>query len=289
MFADHEQLEELNQIVHPEVERLRVRLVDQARKRGDRIVICDIPLLFERHMTDRFDLIVLVDAHRAVRLERLVKERGLGDDRSDGHDRLADAGGAEARARRFRDRQRRLADALERRVDEVWAALLRDATPAAERRYPSLTLFFGSDRLRAERHPSPTTEHVVSDIPKDLLYTEDHEYVKPTDDPNVVAIGITDYAQGELGDIVFIELPKVGASFAKHDVFGTVEAVKAVSELYSPIAGEVVAVNDRLDKEPALVNTAPYGDGWMVKVRLTNTAEKEGLLSADAYGAHLGE
>lgn len=128
----------------------------------------------------------------------------------------------------------------------------------------------------------------MSEIPNDLLYTEDHEYVKPTDDPNVVAIGITDYAQGELGDIVFIELPKVGATFAKHDVFGTVEAVKAVSELYSPISGEVVAINDRLDKEPALVNTSPYGDGWMVKVRLTDASEKSGLMSADAYGSHLG-
>jgi glycine cleavage system H protein len=128
----------------------------------------------------------------------------------------------------------------------------------------------------------------VSEIPSELLYTEDHEYVKPTDDPNVVAIGITDYAQGELGDIVFIELPKVGTTFAKHDVFGTVEAVKAVSELYSPVSGDVVAVNDRLDKEPALVNTAPYGDGWMVKVRLKDGAEKKALLSADAYGAHLG-
>src|ERR1700759_283834 len=77
VFADHEQLEELNQIVHPEVERLRSRLVEQARKRGDRIVVCDIPLLFERHMTDRFDRIILVDAHRAIRLERLVKDRGL--------------------------------------------------------------------------------------------------------------------------------------------------------------------------------------------------------------------
>ena len=99
----------------------------------------------------------------------------------------------------------------------------------------------------------------MSDIPKDLLYTEDHEYLKPTDDADVVAIGITDYAQGELGDVVFIELPKVGASFSKHDVFGTVEAVKAVSELYSPVSGEIVAVNDRLDKEPALVNSSPYG------------------------------
>jgi glycine cleavage system H protein len=131
-------------------------------------------------------------------------------------------------------------------------------------------------------------EHVVSDIPKDLLYTEDHEYLKPTDDANVVAIGITDYAQGELGDVVFIELPKVGASFSKHDVFGTVEAVKAVSELYSPVSGQVVAVNDRLDKEPALVNSSPYGDGWMIKVKLSNVSEKSGLLSSDAYSAHLG-
>jgi glycine cleavage system H protein len=129
----------------------------------------------------------------------------------------------------------------------------------------------------------------VSEIPKDLLYTEDHEYVKPTDDASVVAIGITDYAQGELGDIVYIELPKVGASFAKHDVFGTVEAVKAVSELYSPLSGEVVAVNEKLDKEPALVNTAPFGDGWMIKLRLKDGKEKDALLNADAYSAQLGQ
>jgi glycine cleavage system H protein len=129
----------------------------------------------------------------------------------------------------------------------------------------------------------------VSEIPKDLLYTEDHEYVKSTDEANIVAIGITDYAQGELGDVVYIELPKVGASFAKHDVFGTVEAVKAVSELYSPVSGEVVAVNDRLDKEPALVNSAPFGDGWMIKVRLKDAKEKDALLNADAYSAHLGQ
>jgi glycine cleavage system H protein len=128
----------------------------------------------------------------------------------------------------------------------------------------------------------------VSEIPNELLYTEDHEYVKSTDDPNVVAIGITDYAQGELGDIVFIELPRVGTAFGKHDVFGTVEAVKAVSELYSPVSGEVVAVNDRLDKEPALVNSAPYGDGWMVKLKLRDATEKGGLMNAAAYGAHIG-
>jgi glycine cleavage system H protein len=106
---------------------------------------------------------------------------------------------------------------------------------------------------------------------------------------NVVAIGITDYAQGELGDVVYVELPKVGATFNKHDVFGTVEAVKAVSELYSPVGGEVVAVNDRLDKEPALVNSSPYGDGWMIKIRIKDGAEKQALLDAGAYSAHLGQ
>jgi glycine cleavage system H protein len=129
----------------------------------------------------------------------------------------------------------------------------------------------------------------VSEIPKDLRYTEDHEYVKSTDDANVVAIGVTDYAQGELGDIVFIELPKVGTTFGAHDVFGTVEAVKAVSELYSPLAGEIVAVNDRLDKEPALVNTSPYGDGWMIKLRLKNPSDLSAMLDASAYAAHLGQ
>lgn len=129
----------------------------------------------------------------------------------------------------------------------------------------------------------------MAEIPQDLLYTEDHEYVKPSGDDNVVAVGITDYAQGELGDIVYVELPKVGASFKKHDVFGTVEAVKAVSELYSPLSGEVVAVNDRLDKEPALVNSTPYGDGWMIKLRLQNESEKKALLDAKAYAAHLGQ
>ena len=129
----------------------------------------------------------------------------------------------------------------------------------------------------------------MSDIQQDLLYTEDHEYVKTMDDPNVVAVGITDYAQGELGDVVYVELPKPGTKFGKHDVFGTIEAVKAVSELFSPVAGEVVEVNARLDGEPALVNTAPYDDGWMVKIRISNPSEKNELLNAEAYKAHLGE
>ena len=129
----------------------------------------------------------------------------------------------------------------------------------------------------------------MSEIPKDLLYTEDHEYVKPTDDENVVVVGITDYAQGELGDVVFVELPQVGSSFGKHDVFGTVEAVKAVSELYSPLSGEVVEVNERLDKEPALVNTAPFTDGWMIKLRLKNPSEKDELLGVSEYAALVGD
>ena len=128
----------------------------------------------------------------------------------------------------------------------------------------------------------------MANIPSDLRYSEDHEYLKRSGDGSIVQVGITDYAQGELGDVVFIELPKVGASFSKHDVFGTVEAVKAVSELYSPVSGDIVAVNDRLDKEPALVNSSPYGDGWMIKVKLKDPNERKQLLDASAYSAHLG-
>ena len=128
----------------------------------------------------------------------------------------------------------------------------------------------------------------MSEIPKDLLYTEDHEYLKPAGQPGVVYIGVTDYAQGELGDIVFVELPKVGATFGRHDVFGTIEAVKAVSELFAPVSGEVLEVNSRLDSEPALVNSDPYGDGWMIKLRLSNESEKAGLMDAAAYEKKVG-
>ena len=134
VFADHDQLEELNQIVHPEVERLRARLVDQARKRGDRIVVCDIPLLFERHMTDRVDRIILVDAHRALRLERLVKDRGLRE--TEAMEMIAAQMPAElkrARADFVIDNDGTLTQ-LERRVHDVWAALhnetLSDRTAA---------------------------------------------------------------------------------------------------------------------------------------------------------------
>lgn len=127
-------------------------------------------------------------------------------------------------------------------------------------------------------------ESRVSEIPQDLRYTEEHEYVRAAEEPGTVYIGITDYAQGELGDIVYVELPSVGASYGKHDVFGTIEAVKAVSELFSPLAGEIVAVNDRLDKEPQIVNTAPYTDGWMIKLKMANPADRDALMDAAAYG-----
>ena len=128
----------------------------------------------------------------------------------------------------------------------------------------------------------------MSNIPADLRYTKEHEFVKSTDDADVFAIGITDFAQGELGDIVYVELPKVGSKYGSHDVFGTVEAVKAVSELYMPVAGEIVAINDRLDKEPALINTDPYGDGWMVKVKIASGGDN-GLMDSAGYTSHLGE
>jgi glycine cleavage system H protein len=128
----------------------------------------------------------------------------------------------------------------------------------------------------------------VSSIPQDLLYTKDHEYVKKTADASVVLVGITDYAQGELGDIVFLDLPKAGKKVAAHEVFGTIEAVKAVSELYSPLAGEIVEVNAKLDGEPALVNNDPYNDGWMIKMKV-KAADLSGLLDAAAYAKLLGK
>ena len=127
----------------------------------------------------------------------------------------------------------------------------------------------------------------MSQIPADLRYTADHEYVNTTDDAGVVAVGITDYAQGELGDIVYLELPKVGAKFAAHATFGTIEAVKAVSDLFCPVAGEVVEINGRLDGEPALVNSEPYGGGWLIKLRVTSDSEVSALMDAATYTKHL--
>jgi len=127
----------------------------------------------------------------------------------------------------------------------------------------------------------------VANIPGDLHYTEEHEYVRKTDG-GLIEVGITDYAQGELGDVVYVELPKVGTKLAKHDVFGTIEAVKAVSELFSPVAGEVTETNSRLDQEPALVNSDPYKDGWMIRLKPDDESAIGGLMDAAAYEKQIG-
>jgi glycine cleavage system H protein len=129
----------------------------------------------------------------------------------------------------------------------------------------------------------------VSNVPDELVYTAEHEYVARTDDAGVVRIGITDYAQGELGDVVFVSLPKPGQRLQAHESFGTIEAVKAVSELYSPLAGDVVDVNGALDGDPAAVNRDPYGDGWMITLRVADPKGLDGLLSPAAYRTHIGE
>lgn len=129
----------------------------------------------------------------------------------------------------------------------------------------------------------------MSEIPGHLRYTKEHEWVAPSGQDGVYRVGITDYAQGELGDVVFVELPEPGRTLAAMDVFGTVEAVKAVSDLYSPIAGEVVEINGGLADQPGLVNTDPYGEGWMIAVRVSDASALDGLLDADGYREHIGE
>lgn len=129
----------------------------------------------------------------------------------------------------------------------------------------------------------------MSHIPDGLKYTEEHEYLKETDKPGVFLVGITDYAQGELGDVVYVELPEPGESFAPMETFGTIEAVKAVSDLYCPVAGEVVDVNDALDDDPSLVNTDPYGEGWMISLRVDDPGEVDELMDVAGYAEHIGE
>ena len=123
----------------------------------------------------------------------------------------------------------------------------------------------------------------MADVPSDFRYTEEHEYLKPSDDDGVFVIGITDYAQGELGDVVFVELPAAGDRFERMATFGTIEAVKAVSDLYCPVAGEIMEVNAALDGDPSVVNSDPYGDGWMIKLKADEPEEVDGLLSANDY------
>jgi glycine cleavage system H protein len=121
----------------------------------------------------------------------------------------------------------------------------------------------------------------MANIPPDLRYTKEHEWTKIEGDR--ARIGITDFAQEQLGDVVFVELPKVGARVTALKAFGVVESVKSVSDLYAPLSGEVVEINAELPKKPELVNRDPYGEGWMIVVKLANPAEKEALLTAEAY------
>lgn len=125
-------------------------------------------------------------------------------------------------------------------------------------------------------------------FPDTLRYTKEHEWIRLEDDGTTVTIGITAFAQSELGDIIFVEVETVGESLAKGDVFGTVEAVKAVSDLFMPISGTVLALNEDLEDNPEFVNADPYGEGWMIKVELGDPDEVEGLLSAADYGEMVG-
>jgi glycine cleavage system H protein len=118
-------------------------------------------------------------------------------------------------------------------------------------------------------------------FPDDVMYTDDHEWTKVDNDETT--IGISDYAQDQLGDIVFVELPQVGETFEKGDEFGTVESVKAVSELFLPVSGEVVAINETLDDTPELVNNEPYTGGWMVRVKLSDKSELDQLMNKSVY------
>ena len=128
----------------------------------------------------------------------------------------------------------------------------------------------------------------MSEIPADLKYTKDHEYVRTGGD-GVLTVGITDFAQGELGDVVFVNLPKPGDRVTAHQPFGTIEAVKAVSELFSPVTGVVTEVNGGLDADPAAVNRDPYGDGWMVRLKTDDPKQLGDLLDADGYRNQIGE
>ncbi|MEP6819732.1 MAG: glycine cleavage system protein GcvH [bacterium] len=121
----------------------------------------------------------------------------------------------------------------------------------------------------------------MANIPDDLHYSKDHEWVRV--EGNVAVVGITDYAQDSLGDVVYVELPKVGDDFAANESFGSVESVKAVSEVFSPVSGEIVGINESLADSPEKVNTDPYGEGWMIRVEMSKPGEVDSMLTAAEY------
>lgn len=125
------------------------------------------------------------------------------------------------------------------------------------------------------------------EFPSNLLYTEEHEWIQVENESAL--IGITDYAQHELGDVVFVELPEVGTKVDQGATFGTIEAVKTVSDLYAPLSGEIVEVNSDLVDQPEMVNQSPYADGWMIKIKMTDPGEVDQLFNAESYQEHVGE
>jgi glycine cleavage system H protein len=124
-------------------------------------------------------------------------------------------------------------------------------------------------------------------VPSDLRYTADHEWVKI--DGDIATVGVTDFAQGELGDIVFVEVETEGEELEAEEVFGTIEAVKTVSDLILPLAGEVIEFNEALEDEPALINTDPFGDGWIIKLKMSNVADFESLMDSETYKNTIGK
>jgi glycine cleavage system H protein len=126
---------------------------------------------------------------------------------------------------------------------------------------------------------------MANNIPEELKYTKDHEWVSI--DGDVATVGITDYAQHALGDVVFVELPNEGENFNAHDAFGSVESVKAVSEIFTPVAGEIVEANEDLNDTPEVVNDDPYGDAWLIKIKMDNSGEANALLTAEEYSEFL--
>jgi len=123
-------------------------------------------------------------------------------------------------------------------------------------------------------------------IPSELKYTKDHEWIKI--DGDVAIVGITDFAQGELGDIVYVEVETVGEALEQEEIFGTVEAVKTVSDLFLPLTGEIIEFNENLESDPELVNSDPYGEGWMIKIKISDSSQIDSLLTADGYKEVIG-
>jgi len=129
-------------------------------------------------------------------------------------------------------------------------------------------------------------ENPIMNIPAELKYTEDHEWIKVEGD--IATVGITDFAQGELGDIVYVEIETEGETIDAGEVFGTVEAVKTVSDLFMPLSGEIIEFNENLEDSPETVNESPYEDGWMIKIKISDSSEVENLMAAESYQAHIG-